>query len=428
MSRAGHFVRSVLSTPTVEGCVALEERMGLSKDRVDHFVQNFDYHDPEFWTDPYPVYTEMRRRCPIARSGLYDGHWVLTKYEHVHAAFQDPETFSSALVSVPPELGQQRPMIPIQVDPPLHTRYRRLLAPAFSPQRIAAMEPEIRTRCRELIAGFAQGEEIEFIEAFAKPYPTSIFLTMMGLPQEDAESFLAWTYRIIHGFADDPEGELRIEAGMETYVYFAKVIDERMSDPRDDLISMLLHTEIDGEQLTDEEVLDICFLLFIAGLDTVTSSLGLSFLYLGQDDEARRRLRQDPSLIPAAVEELIRFESPISIARIATRDVDFFGCPIRKGDPVLILTGSADRDEDEFDHADEVIFERTPNRHLGFGAGPHRCLGSHLARIELRIALEEFHMAFGDYRVSDLGKVRRHAGPVGGIDYLPLSLIPSETL
>ena len=398
------------------------EHPALSPERVQHFVENFDYHDAELWTDPYAVYEAMRNRCPIAHSPNHGGHWVITRYEHAHAAFQDPATFSSAVIAVPNNIGQQRPLIPIQLDPPDHSRYRRLLNPAFSPQAMAAMEPQIRSRCRELIAGFAGEESIEFVEQFAKPFPTSIFLDLLGLPQDQADSFVAWTNRIIHGVADDPEGELRAEAGMQVYGSFAQLIDARLSEPQDDLVSRLLHTQLDGEQLSDEEVLDICFLLFIAGLDTVTSALGLSFLYLGRDATARKQLRASPELIPSAVEELLRFESPVSIARVATRDIEFFGCPIKAGDPVLILTGSANRDGDVFPGADEVTFGRAANRHLGFGAGPHRCLGAQLARLELRVALEEFSRSFSDYWVADLTTVARHAGPVGGVDFLGLGL------
>jgi cytochrome P450 len=399
-----------------------EVGVGLSPERVRYFVENFDYHDAELWTDEHAVYQAMRSTCPVAYSPKHGGHWVISKYEHAHAAFQDPSTFSSAVIAVPNNIGQQRPLIPIQLDPPDHTRYRRLLSPAFSPKQMAEMEPVMRATCRQLLATFAHEPEIEFVDRFAKPYPTSIFLSLLGLPQDQADQFVAWTNRIIHGVADDPEGELRAEAGMHVYMSFAQLIDDRLTTPQDDLVSMLLHTELEGERLTDEEVLDICFLLFIAGLDTVTSALSLSFLYLGQAPGARRQLREHPELIPGAVEELVRYESPVSIARVATRDVDFHGCPIKAGEPVLIVTASANRDADEFADPDEVRFDRTANRHLGYGAGPHRCLGSHLARLELRVALEEFSRAFGDYWVTDLGAVRRHAGPVAGVDHLPLGL------
>lgn len=398
--------------------------MGLSKDRIEHFVEHFDYHDPELGTDPYPVYAELRQRCPIHRSPAYGGHWVISKYEHAHAAFQDPGLFSSGIVSIPPELGQQRPLIPEQLDPPEHARYRRLLNPAFSIERLSKLDGFIRQRCRELLASYAESGGGDFISAFAKPYPVSIFLELLGLPQDRMEEFVGYSDRIIHGFHDDPDGELRIMAGMEVYVAFAQLIDARMNEPRDDLVSLLVHSQLDGDQLTDEEVLDICFLLFIAGLDTTTAALGQSFLHLSQHPADQQRLRDDPDVIPAAVEELVRYESPVSIARIATRDADFFGCPIKQGDWVLILTGSANRDEDEFDRADEVDFDRRA-KHLGFGSGVHRCLGMHLGRLQVRVAIEEFHRLISDYQLADPAAVRRHAGPIGGIDYLPLSVVPA---
>lgn len=397
--------------------------MGLPADRVKHFVDNFDYHDPEFWSDPHPVYAGMRGNGEVVRSPVHGGHWVVTGYSAALEAFQNPEMFSSAIITVPNEIGQLRPILPIQSDAPDHTRYRKLLAPAFAPRRINALENQIRTLCRELIAGFRDEPEIEFVERFSEPLPTAIFLALMGLPQDRSAEFLAWMHRIIHGFADDPDGALRMQAGAEVYGCFGALIADRLADPQDDLVTVLTQTEIDGERLTVEEILDICFNLFLGGLDTVTSALGLSYLHLGQHAEDRQRLRERPDLIPSAVEELVRFESVVTIARIATRDIDFRGCPIRKGDAMLITTASANRDEAAFTDPDTVDLARNPNRHIGFGAGPHRCLGAHLARLEMKVALQEWHRAFADYRVIDLDSVRRSAGPTGGIDYLKLALV-----
>src|SRR5581483_3376500 len=220
----------------------------------------------------------------------------------------------------------------IQSDAPDHNRYRKLLAPAFAPRRINALETEIRTLCRQLIDPFSDEPEIEFVQRFSEPLPTSIFMAMLGLPQERATDFLSWMHRIIHGFSDDPDGSLRMQAGAELYGCFGQLISDRLAEPHDDLVTVLTQTEIDGERLTVEEILDICFNLFLGGLDTVTSALGLSFLHLGQNPADRRRLRESPELVPSAVEELVRFESVVTIARIATEDIDFHGCPIRKGD------------------------------------------------------------------------------------------------
>lgn len=397
--------------------------MGLSPDRVQHFVDNFDYHDPEFWSDPHPVYAGMRRTGAVVHSPAYGGHWVVTGYDAALEAFQHPETFSSQIITVPNEIGQLRPILPIQSDAPDHTRYRKLLAPAFAPRRINALETEIRALCRELIDSFSGEPEIEFVQRFSEPLPTSIFMAMLGLPQERGADFLSWMHRIIHGFSDDPDGSLRMQAGAELYGCFGQLIQDRLAEPRDDLVTVLTQTEIDGERLTVEEILDICFNLFLGGLDTVTSALGLSFLHLGQNPQDRRRLRENPELIPSAVEELVRFESVVTIARIATKDIDFHGCPIRKGDSMLITTASANRDDRAFTDPDSVDLARNPNRHIGFGAGPHRCLGAHLARLEMKVAFEEWHQAFADYRVIDLDKVERSAGPTGGINRLRLALV-----
>ena len=226
---------------------------------------------------------------------------------------------------------------------------------------------------------------------------------------------------IVHGHAkDDPAGTQRKAAGAELERRMAAVYDERIAAPRDDIVSVLIGAEVDGERLSPIEVLDMTYLLMVAGLDTVAASIGLQYLYLAQHPEQRDRLVADPSLIPSAVEELLRYESLILTGRTVTHDVEFHGVQMHAGDRLLINSVSAGRDERQFPNADVVDFERTPNRHLAFAAGPHRCVGSHLARLELRVVHETIHERLPTYRLADGAHIHRYTGSSAGVDALPL--------
>jgi cytochrome P450 len=267
------------------------------------------------------------------------------------------------------------------------------------------------------------------------PFPSQVFLTILGLPLDDLPKFLTMKDGIIR-----PEHVIGVVQGsreavayqrataQSIYDYFDKVLDEREAlapdDRSDDLCTTFLATELEGVALTRHEILDICFLFLIAGLDTVTASLDCMFSYLAQHREQRARLAADPALIPAAVEEMLRWETPVmGVARVATDDVELGGCPIAKGQQVSVLLGSANTDDDEFGDGDEVRFDRDPNRHLAFGGGIHRCLGSHLARQELRVALREWHRRIPDYSVKPDVHLTYTTG-IRSIDTFPMVLGP----
>ncbi|MGH7857320.1 MAG: cytochrome P450, partial [Candidatus Binatia bacterium] len=255
----------------------------MDKATIDEFVEHFDHHDPRLGQDPHPVFDAMRSRCPVARSDRHGGFWILSSYDLVHFALQHHELFTTIhSVNVPPGLGNRRPLLPLELDPPLHSKYRNLLNPVFHPHRIAALEGKIRETCDSLIDAFIDRGECEFMSELAAPLPTRIFTEMMGLPVEESARFFAWKNALLHGHHHDPDGSKRAAAGAEVSGYLNQLIAERRTKRRDDIISVLIDSEVDGERLTDEEVLDTSYLLFLAGLDTVTSSLGLQFLYLAQ--------------------------------------------------------------------------------------------------------------------------------------------------
>lgn len=373
---------------------------------------------------PQPVYARLRAQCPVARSTL-NPSYVISRYEDVLWALRHPEIFSSEM-EMQVALGTERPMIPQQIDPPAQTRYRKILDPRFSKRRMAEIAPDVRRHAHELIDAFIDAGSCEFDSAFAVPLPCTAFLSLMGLPQSELSRFLRWKDGIIrsHQAVENPTPENmaahRKEVGRQIYDYFGEVIDERAARPGEDMISYLLATEIDGNKLTRNDILDVSFLLILAGLDTVTATLGCSIAYLASNPEQRRRLAADPSLMPSAVEELLRWETPVTaVPRVAKRDVEVAGVQIKEGELVTILIGAANTDEGEFPDAEKVVLERERNRHLAFGGGPHRCLGSHLARMELQVALEVWHERIPDYEIQP-GETPRYTPGIREVQYLPL--------
>src|SRR5690242_15342322 len=308
------------------------------------------------------------------------------------------------------DLGNIRPLIPLNVDPPEHSKYRKILDPVFAPKQMEAQEADITERVNHFVDAFAGRGECDFSEEFAELLPSSVFLGLMGLPWDELDTFLHLRDGILRPEKIDPEamfdGEKRLAVqratGDEIYAYFDAVCTARAAHPTGDILSHLVTVEVDGEKLTREEILDICFLFLIAGLDTVSDSLTCFYAFLANNPEHRRQLVEDPALIPNAVEELLRWESPVpsGVPRLATRDTVLpNGVRIPAGAAVMVNYGAANIDPAEYPAGFDVRFDRTTNRHIAFGAGVHRCLGSHLARRELRIALREWHRRIPEYSI-----------------------------
>jgi cytochrome P450 len=370
---------------------------------------------------PHPVYQELHARCPVARSEtLFGGSGVtVSRYEDVLWALKHPEVFSSKDLI---DLGGEYPLIPLSVDPPEHAKYRRLLDPEFSPKKMAALEPEIRERVNERIDGFIDRGECDFHEEFASPLPSSFFLALTGLPQSDLEQFLQWRDDNIRPGGDTIEEQeaARAAASLAIENYFTDALEEKRRNPDDRLFTRLVHGEVDGRPLTHAELLGACHLLLLGGLDTVTATLDCMIVHLATHPDQRDALVADPTLIPAAVEELLRHQTPVMmVPRKIAQDFEIGGVTIEAGDSATLLIGAANADGGEFDDASEVRFDRGANRHLAFGGGPHRCLGSHLARLELRVALEEFHRRIPDYRIADGAQIHFSPG-IRQADNLPL--------
>ncbi len=354
---------------------------------------------------------------PFLRSSHGRGFWVFTDGDVIREGLQRPDLFSSSSVDLqdpdPPYLW-----IPEMLDPPVHTKWRQLLSPRFAPKPMADLEPRVRARCVELIEAVAGRGRCDFLKDFAYRYPTTIFMELMGLPLDGLEQFLAWEDDILHNPGVD-DGTRALKAMMEVQAYFSEILDARRKNPEDDLVTESLSWRINGEPIPEPDLLAWCLLMFMAGLDTVAIQLSYSFWHLATHDADRTRVVNEPAIIPSAVEELLRAYSFVPTQRKVTQDSEFHGCPVKTGDMVMFPIPVACRDPHLFSNPHDVILDREPNNHFAFGAGPHRCLGSHLARRELRVALEEWHTRIPDYRLDESVEVIEHGG-MFGIDSLSL--------
>ncbi len=380
--------------------------------------------DPEFLAHPQGVYRDMLKQCPVARmsDGGLGGRGGVSILGHAEAvyALRNPELFSSNMEAI--NIGNKVPLIPLQIDPPELVKYRKLLDPMFTRKKMLLLEPDVRKLAGQLIDAFIDKGECEFDRDFAIPLPCTVFLRLLGLPLDELDLFLELKDGIIRPKAANPEERDRmVEAtGARIHAYFEGAIEERRKKRREDLLSVLLDAEVKGEKLGADEIQGICYLLLIAGLDTVTATLGCSISYLAQHPEQRRRLVENPALIPSAIEELMRWETPVpGVVRIATRDVTLGGVEIKAGDTVGINLASANLDDTAFPTADQVDLERGSNAHHAFGGGPHKCLGSHLARMEIRVAFEEIHRRIPDYAIKP-GETPRYGMGLREVQYLPL--------
>jgi cytochrome P450 len=353
--------------------------------------------------------------------GPAGGFYILTRHDDILEVLQDAETFSSKAVTVfDPDPSYQ--WIPEMLDPPEHTRWRQQLGPLFSPKTVDGLSDKVRSRAVELIEGLQGKSSVDYAAEFSNIFPTSIFLELLGLPVGELDKFLEWEDGILHGDTGTPEGlEKQGEAMMTVKKYFGELIAQRRAEPRDDIVSRALTFDVGGRPPTEQELASFCLLMFMAGLDTVTQNLNYIMYHLATHPEDRRRIVEDPSLIPTAIEECIRAYSIVAPARKATKDTEIAGCPIKKGQMILTPLASANRDDDFMPDGATVKIDRHPNNHISFGAGPHRCLGSHLARREMQVALEEWHTRFPEYRLADGADIKEH-GNMFGLDTVPLVL------
>lgn len=351
--------------------------------------QEEDY--PEYSHDPYGVFQKVAEEAPPLfytpeHQRSHNGAWVVTSSDYAREVLQKADPFCVSIRYASDDASWPRRLIPLMVDPPEHIKYRALIAPLFSPKAIDRMEENVRTVTNDLLDSFVARGECEFMNDFARTFPGTIFMSLMGLPLHMKEQFFAWEEKFFHGGTPDEKKQV----GVEIAAYLAELVAEKRKNPTDDVVSMLTKAQVDGKPIEDEIVHDFCFLLYIAGLDTVNAALGHTWKYMAEHQEAQARLRDNPDLISGAVEEMLRYHSWVQVSRVLSRDYDFHGVQMKEGDRVVVHSTLASWDPDEFINPQTIDFSREPNPHFAFGGGAHRCAGSHLARRELRVALAEW--------------------------------------
>jgi cytochrome P450 len=379
--------------------------------------------DEAYIADPFSIWDELRGTCPVARTERRKGAWLLTTYEDVTAAAHDVTTFSSLDVGVitqEPEEGDQvleYGLPPIGADAPLHTWTRRILLPWFSHRRVDEYEVITRELCRHLIQGFIEKGQADAAADYAQQIPVRIIAKVLGVPDSLSDTFTGWVRDVLE-FADERE---RARAGAQgIFDYLLAEVERRKEDPRDDLISELVHLEHDGAPIEQGIVLGMAALVMIAGIDTTWSAIGSSLWHLATHPDDTQRLVDEPELMDTAIEEFLRAYAPVTMARVVTADTEFQGCPMHAGDKVLMNFPAANRDPAFFEDADKVILDRAHNRHVAFGSGIHRCAGSNLARMELRVAIEEWLRQIPSFHMDDAKPMTWAGGQVRGPRQLPV--------
>lgn len=371
---------------------------------------------------PRQYFEQLRARCPIDNTENPSETLLLSRGD-VEKALRNWQDYSSDFGGV---MGSDEPIIPLNVDPPLHARYRRLLDPYFSPKKMKALQPTVDKHTNDLIDSFTERGSCDFSTELAVPLPCSTFLSLFGLPLGELDVLVRWKDIMIRPETLVPDrdraAELQATTAMEIYSRFTAEMEDRRANPRDDLITYLTQAEIDEEPLTDSEIIRICFLMLAAGLDTVTVSLQCIFAYLTQNPDARRMLAAEPGSEVNLVEELLRWETPVqTVPRRATRDLEIApGCVITAGTAVGIALASANTDPDGLPGADTVDVRRGDLHHLAFGGGPHRCLGSHLARMELRTVVRTWHQRIPEYSLAPGTELTWNSSTLRGVDHMPL--------
>ena len=388
---------------------------------VKDWAADFDHRDPRWIENPFPIWDELRGRCPVAHSDRFqDGAYFPSRYAEVREIAYDSEHFSSRRVIVREKKVPLTPSPPITSDPPEHTPARKLLLPAFAPQAIARLEPRARALCRELLDAIGDAKSCDAAVDYAQHIPVRLIAHMLGVPQTDGDLFRKWIHLVLEvGISDE---SVILPTLQEMGAYFFAEIKRRGDKRGDDLISFLLDARMDGQPLSGPHISGTLRLLLIAGIDTTWSAIGASLWHLAKHPEDRRRLAADPALMPTAIEEFLRAYAPVTMAREVVKETTVGGCPFKEKGQVLLSFPAANRDPTMFPDADKVLIDRAENRHAAFGLGRHRCLGSNLARLEMTVAIEEWLARFPEFSLDKSAQVTWSEGTVRGPRRLPVVL------
>jgi len=398
------------------------------KPPVEDFATDWDHTDPAWVSDPYPIWEDLRERCPVAHTDRYGGGWFPATHAGVSAIAKDTDNFTSRTVIIddarPTEEDLPAPIglaPPITSDPPFHQIARKLILPAFSPGVVNALEPRIRELCNQLLDSVLGQGVVNGSMDYARLIPPSVIREMLGFPEEDTEKFIEIVHLITETVDVSAEERLELTAPLENY--FQQQVDDHVANPRDDLTTFLLNAEIEGQKLSVEHVMGTMVLILVAGIDTTWGAIGASLWHLAKNPDDLARLVNEPELMPVAIEEFLRFYAPVTMARLVKTDMDYLGCPMKENDWILLGFPVANRDPSVFSDADKFIIDRAENRHVAFGLGIHRCIGSNLARLEMRVAIEEFIKRYPKFELENNDVVTWAQGQIRGPRNLPLRIL-----
>jgi cytochrome P450 len=389
-----------------------------SRPPVADWTTDFDHLDPHWVDNPFPIWDELRQRCPIAHTERFMGVYFPSRYDDVRTIAYDTEHFSSRRIVVRETLPPRLPAPPITSDPPEHRPAKQVLLPAFTPDAVKLHEPRAREICRELLGRLAGKKAGDAATGYAQEIPVRVIAHTLGLAEQDGDRFRKWIHETLEAGITDHATLVR--ANTEMRVFFEAEMAKRRARPSDDLITYLLNARIDGRPLSDEHIFGSLKLLLIAGIDTTWSAIGSCLWHLATHPDDRRRLAADPNLIPTAVEEFLRAYAPVTMAREVIKETEINGCAFRPGQMVLLSFPAANRDPDKFADADRVVIDRQMNPHAAFGLGIHRCIGSNLARMEINVALKEWLTQIPEFRLDPAIEVNWSEGTVRGPRRLPM--------
>lgn len=390
---------------------------------VTDWVHDWDWLDPQWGANAIEIWNSVRQVCPVATTERYGRAHMPVTMEAIQEIAHDTEHFSSVRVSVARPDAPRRPAPPITSDPPDHHGHRRLLLPSFSPKKIAPMEGDLRSFCRSLIADLGDADTADAAEQYSQHIPVHGICQLLGVPESDADMFRDWIFR---NFQLAPrDNAVRLQLMEEMNDYTDRMMALRLDDPRDDLLTLIANAEIDGEPVAQELKRGYVVLMILAGIDTTWSAIGSGLWHFAQQPDERARLvavPDDDLLWQTAVEEVLRYYAPVTMGRLVIADTEVAGCPVHAGDQTLVTFPAANHDPAAFDDAHEFRIDRAQNRHVAFGLGIHRCLGSNLARLELSVALQEWLRAFPDYELDPERDTTWANGQVRGPRNIPVLL------
>jgi cytochrome P450 len=387
---------------------------------VTDWATDFDYLDPAWAEDPFSIWRKLRETCPVAHTDRFSGVYFPLRYEDIRAVAYDTDHFSSRRISIRVGNPDLPPSPPVSSDPPVHRDHRKILLPSFTPAVADGLEPQARAICREALERLSGRTECDAAVDYAQEIPARVITHILGLPEHEGDKFRGWVHKVRLGFFDPVIARATVT---EMNAFISEHVARCREKPGDDLIGRLFDAELDGKPVSDEHIVGTVRVLLLAGIDTTWSMVGTCLWHLATHADDRRRLVAEPHLIPTAIEEFLRAYAPAVLARVIVEDTEIGGCPVKAGEMVMMAYGAANRDPTMFSEPDRIVIDRADNRHAAFGLGIHRCIGAHLARMELRVAIEEWLGKIPEFELTPGAVVKWTSGIVRGPHHVPITIL-----